>query len=252
MGSAARGRSPGDGGSRYRPALLCLVLNIACSTAPPSDTRPKTATLVLADGETIAGVIQNQTENTISFLTVNGVVRSIPVKDVLLVQSAAEPAATAQVAVAAPAAPQPPGTLEKFQPPVSGTLALAAGTAIPLAPNSGIDSGSVFPHLVLTGEITADLPSRPVAIPSGSSVTLEVLEAPMRGRGEIVLGLAAININGHLFRVVGEKSARLGALPDPDAGKPDTGKAPARGIHVATGTVLTWKLAQALVLKEEK
>ncbi len=141
------------------------------------------------------------------------------------------------------AAPQPPpGALEKFQPPALGVLTLAGGATISIIPRQIIDVTTMFPHQLVAGEITRDIAAKPVGVPSGAVANLEILRFPPNDASKTIFGLAGININGHLYKVAGTGSARLGTISS--GGKPRP--------RFATGTVLGWKLAQPLVLKEVK
>jgi small nuclear ribonucleoprotein (snRNP)-like protein len=146
-----------------------------------------------------------------------------------------------QTARVAPAASQP-GLLEKFQAPASGALSIQAGQIISLVPNQPIDTATMFPHAMLSGEITADIPGSPIAIPSGAVANLEILQFPPNDASKTVFGLTGINIKGHLYKVGGTASARLGTTFS--AGEPTP--------RLATGAVLSWKLVDPLVLREVK
>jgi hypothetical protein len=142
----------------------------------------------------------------------------------------------------AAAAQLPPGPLEKFQPPASGVITLGAGATIWIIPREAIDVAAMFPHQLLAGEITSDIAAKPTGIPIGAVVNLEILRVPADDASKTVFGLAAININGHLYKVPGAGSASLGVISL--TGKP--------GPRFAAGTVLGWKLAQPIVLREVK
>src|SRR5437016_12677744 len=103
-------------------AALAVLAFAGCTVSKPPEIIPQKATLVLADGETLVGAILIRDEENIRFANEKGMVRNIPVKDVLFVQMAEQPDAEA-AGKKPPAAPEP-GSLEKFQAPVTGTLAI--------------------------------------------------------------------------------------------------------------------------------
>jgi hypothetical protein len=151
-------------------------------------------------------------------------------------------ALTLLILTVATAAKSRAGSLEKFQAPAPGVLTIAAGATISIIPRQAIDIATMFPHHLFAGEITRDIPAKPVGIPNGTIANLEILRLPPDDASKTVFGLAGININGHLYKVAGAGSTRLGVISL--AGKPKP--------RFAAGTVVAWKLTQPLVLKEVK
>lgn len=232
--------------------LLALsgVLLGACSVGNQQEQfKMQKATLVLASGETIVGTIQSQNKGAIGFITKEGRFRSIPLRAVLFVKPVEEPKVETAATVAAPVEP---GALERFKPPAAGRLVIPSGERVSLIFNQALSGDALYPHQMLNAEITADLRSNPTAVPAGSRATAEVLEAPLQGRSDVVIGLLAININGHFYRPAGKKAIRLGTLPRPPNQSDADEKLGGRGVRVPNGTVISWKIAQTVELREQK
>jgi hypothetical protein len=235
------------------PGLLTGALILAGCTSLSKPAEPATlqkATIVLADGRTLQGKIRSQTDEAIGFLSDQGQFRSIPVKDVLFVKTENGQGETTSAAMPPAPAPTRPGALEKFQPPASGVLAIPSGATISVTPNQTIDSAAVFPHQMLTGELTEDIAAKPVKIPAGANATLELIDTPLHDAAKMVFGITGVNINGHLYRVAAGKVMRLGTVAASAITAVPGATEKAR--RISSGTVLNWKLAQPLVLKESK
>ncbi len=233
---------------RFAPgfaAALCTLF-AACSHAP-APARPEKAKITLSSGEDLAGIIQYQTDTEIGIMTDKGQ-RTLPMSEVLFVQLEGDQPVNKTAPAPAPVL-RTADLLQKFQPPADGILTIAAGETLSVVANQRISADTVFSHQMMTAEVTDAIPAQPVSIPDGASATLEVLEVPVQDKGDIVLGLAAVNINGHRYKVVGGKSQVLGPLePNLAGGR----KAPGRTTAISTGSVISWKLKVPVQLREEK
>ena len=226
--------------------LACCALLAACGKPAPV-ARPEKARVTLTGGEEISGQIQHQTDTEIGIVTEKGV-RVVPMSEVLFVQLEGDQPVNKIAPAPAPVL-RTADLLQKFQPPANGVLTIAAGETLSVMATQRIAGETIFSHQMMTAEVTDAVPAQPVSIPDGASATLEVLEVPVQDIGDIVLGLAAVNINGHRYKVVGGKSLVLGPLePELVGGR----KAPGRRTAVSTGSVISWKLKVPVQLREEK
>ena len=220
--------------------LALSILLAACANRVP-EVRPEKGKLTLAGGEEVTGLIQLQTDSEVRIMTDKGL-RVVPASEVLLIQMETDKLVNEPPPPVAPV--QRTASLpENFQAPADGVISLAAGEIFPVAINQRVSEDAVFPHQLLHGEITSVVPGKPVNIPDGARVVLEVLES----RG-VVLGLAGITIHGHSFKVSGGQPVVLGSVDT----RPDAERKNGPPIVISNGSVVTWTLKSPVRLREEK
>ena len=242
------GRTPAAGSYRLATTLcgagaatLALsILLVACANRVP-EVRPEKGKLTLAGGEEVTGLIQMQTDSEIRIMTDKGL-RVVPASEVLLVQLETDKLVNVPPPPVAPVQ-RTASLLENFAAPADGLISLDAGAIFPVAINQRVSEDSVFPHQLLHAEITSVVPGKPVNIPDGARVVLEVLES----RG-VVLGLARISINGHNYKVSMGQPVVLGSVDQRHDGERKNGQP----IVISNGSVVSWTLKAPVRLREEK
>jgi len=165
----------------------CLALSISSAD-----------TLQLRNGSSLEGTYQGGTADNIRF-HFNGVTQEFPRNAIvsLTLSSEATPVTVASV-------PSPAQAQETFQ---SSDLTIPAGTHLMVSLQSPINSGSAKPGQVFPGVLVSDVRvDGQVALPSGSAVQIQVVNASGAGRGfrkdaQVSFTVTSVNYQGQSVAV---------------------------------------------------
>ncbi|HLH42747.1 MAG TPA: hypothetical protein VKV74_07170 [Bryobacteraceae bacterium] len=190
-----------------------LLLSSACRNPQVPERR---ATIQMADGSQVAGVVKGASPADITVAGDDGVVKTIPMAQVRAIayedpaQPAASPAPTAAPASVPPPAVQDDSAHENhYHPPATAirtkTYRLPAGTEMPVRTEETIDSGKAAEGQTYAAEVARDIVDEQgeVVIPRGSNAQIVIRSASkgsrFHGAADLVLDLAAVSVEGQQY-----------------------------------------------------
>ena len=194
----------------------------AVPASPASTAAGPRATVHLADGSKVPGVIVASNQSEMVVAGDDGIERKIPLDKVKSVDygtrasAPANPPATARKelvptqAPATAAAPPPPAA------PTTKTNTLAAGSEVSIRTNETIDSGTAQEGQVFDAQVTRDIKDADgdLVIPRGSRANLVIRSASkggkFKGQSDLVLDLASVVIGGKTYAVDADEIAKKG------------------------------------------
>jgi hypothetical protein len=165
----------------------------------------RTATVTLKDGGTFSGVVAKNDGSAITLKAASGETRTYPMTQVDSVQYTADAIQTPAPTSTAPppVAPEPVRTL-----PAATTIVVRNNQTIRAG---SAQAGQAFPAVIVRDVIGAD---GGVVIPKGSDATLVVRAArgqgKVKGRSEIVIDLASVDVAGRHYDLDTTDVARSG------------------------------------------
>ena len=208
--------------------LFLLATLGGCSKK--ASTGGQTATLVLKDGTTVAGMVTKNDTSSITIQTPSGVVSTYPVSQVSSINFG--PGSASNTPSGEPTAQQPPppanpadsSAAPTAAAPSSGQPATAspnareyvaaetfhtipAGTTLTVRTDQSIDSETAAPGQTYPGVVSRDVfdSTGQVAIPRGSSATLVIrdvrAQGKIEGRSELSVDVAAVQVKGRRYRL---------------------------------------------------
>lgn len=182
------------------PGMLMLA---SCGKTSPNqqslDSGAQTATVTLKDGGSFSGAVAKNDGSAITLKSTSGETRTYPLNQVSSVQYAdASPTSGPP-----PAAPEPVRTL-----PAATTIVVRNSDTIRAG---SAQAGRTFPAVIVRDVIGSD---GGVAIPKGADATLVVRAATgqgkVKGRSEIVIDLASVDVGGRHYDLDTSDIARRG------------------------------------------
>lgn len=191
-----------------------LLLASACRNPQIPERR---ATIQMADGTQVAGMVKTTSPTEITVAGDDGVVKTIPMTQVKMIAyedaatpSAAPPPAAPQASAPPPVAAQDDSAHENhYHPPATAirtkTYVLPVGTEMPVRTEETIDSGKAVEGQTYAAEIARDVVDEQgdVVIPRGSNAQIVIKSASkggrFRGAADLVLDLADVSVEGQQY-----------------------------------------------------
>jgi hypothetical protein len=200
--------------------IFCGMLVLAGCGKSSSGDGGRTATVTLKDGGNFSGSVAKNDGSAITLIAPNGETRTYPMSQVSAVQYAAD---TTLTPAPPPVAPEPVRTL-----PAATTIVVRNSDTISAR---SAEAGQTFPAVIVRDVIGAD---GGVAIPKGADATLVVRAArdqgKVKGRSEIVIDLASVDVAGRHYDLDTTDIAR--------SGKQGMGKNKRSGKFIGGGAIL--------------